>query len=262
MPPNEPASMMQEMQSPIFWENLTWEEVPRVLAGCGHAVLWPFGATEQHGPQLGLGVDTCIASEVCASVSAQTRVPVLPALALGCSLGHTKKWPGTLSLRPTTLISIVSDIGEWLHASGVRRLFLINAHVTNHAPLRCGLEELRFRHRDLSVALMNTAEISPRTRETFFAEGPDWHANAAETSLMMHLRPAAVREALCKTADDPDRTPGLVFAHAVSRTSTNGVTGFPSLAAAEKGRELFESMVADLSALVVRGCGETPPLDN
>jgi creatinine amidohydrolase len=249
-----------ENTGPIWWEDLTWEEIPSALAACGQAVLWPFGATEQHGPHLGLGVDTCIAREVCAAVSARTHVPVLPALPIGCSLGHTKHWPGTLSLRPSTLIALVTEVGEWLHAAGVRRLFLINAHVTNFAPLRCGLEELRFRFPELMVALRNTAEVSLRTRERFFAEGPDWHANAAETALMLHLHPAAVRSHLSAAADDPDRTPDLVFAHPVAHTSTNGVTGFPSRATVEQGRELFTWMVEDLSDLVRQGCAEAPPL--
>jgi creatinine amidohydrolase len=53
-----------------------------------------------------------------------------------------------------------------------------------------------------------------------------------------------------------------VFAHPVNRTSRNGVTGSPSRATAEKGRVWFEWMVEDLSALIVRGMGEMPPLEH
>jgi creatinine amidohydrolase len=242
------------------WEELTWEEVPEVLGGCGNSAIWPFGATEQHGPHLGLGVDTFIARHVCEAVGERTGVPVVPELAVGCSMGHSRKWPGTLSLRPATLIAIVREVGEWLYAAGVRRLFLVNSHVTNFAPLRCGLEELRFEFDDLQVALIGTAEISPRVRERFFSEGPDWHANAAETSLLLHLHPAAVRRERIPEADDPDRTPGLQFAHPVNRTSTNGVTGLPSLASREQGEELFRWMVEDLTARVNQGKSEMPPL--
>jgi creatinine amidohydrolase len=245
---------------PVRWEDLSSEEIPSVLARVGQAVLWPFGATEQHGPHLGLGVDTFIAQALCLEVSARTKVPVLPVLPVGCSLGHTKKWPGTLSLSPSTLIAMIAEIGGWLHATGVRRLFMVNAHVTNFAPLRCGLEELRFRFDDLQIALINTSEISPRVREIFFAEGADWHANAAETSLMLHLRPDIVRIGKLIEADDPDRTPGLQFAHRVDRTSRNGVTGFPSRASAADGSALFAAMVEDLTLRVTAGITETPPL--
>ncbi len=245
---------------PVYWEDLTWSEVPAVLAASNASVLWPFGATEQHGPHLGLGTDTLIARAVCDKVSARTGVPVLPAMPVGCSLGHSRKWPGTLSLRPTTLISMVVEIGGWLHACGVRRLFMVNSHVTNFAPLRCALEELRYAHADLMVAVINTAETSERTRQMFFREGPDWHANAAETSLILAIRPDAVRANLAAASDDPDRTGGLQFAHPVNRTSSNGVTGSPSLATETEGRDLLEQMVADLADRIKAGLNEQPPL--
>lgn len=249
-----------ERDSPIFWDQLTWPEVPPALQACGHSVLWPIGATEQHGPHLGLGVDTAIASSVSEEVSKRTRVPVLPALAIGLSSGHSRKWPGTLSLSPQTLISLITETGDWLVASGVRRLFLISSHVTNFAPLRCGLECLRSQHEGLSVALLPTSEISPRVHDRFFSDAMDWHANDAETSLMLALRPDLVRSDLLGSCDDPDRTGGLCFAHPVDRTSTNGVTGLPSLATAEKGRELFEWMAADLSVRILMAIQEEPPL--
>lgn len=249
---------MSNSGTPVAWEHLTWEEIPDVLARSGGTVLLPAGGTEQHGPHLGTGVDTTIATAVCREVSARTGIPYLPPLAYGCSLGHSRRWPGTLSLTPETLIRMVSEIGDWLVASGVKRLFLVNSHVTNFAPLRCALEVLRSRHESLQIALVATAEVSDRVRAACFADARDWHANAAETSLIQALDPAMFRPG--KAADDPDRTDGLVFAHPVNRTSTNGVTGFPSRATEAAGRELFEWMVADLAALVRRGTAEQPPL--
>jgi len=248
------------MNAPVLWENLTHAEIGPALRAAGQAAMWPFGATEQHGPHLGTGVDTWIARAVCEEVSARTRVPVLPALPVGCSMGHSAKWPGTLSVTPATLIAFVTETGGWLHASGVRRLFLVNAHVTNHAPLRCALENLRHTFSGLSVALINTAEITPDVREEFFADADDWHANAAETSLVLHLRPEGAREELLASSDDPDRTRGLQFAHPVNRTSTNGVTGCPSRADADAGRRLFARMVCGLEARILAGIAEHPPL--
>ena len=91
-------------------------------------------------------------------------------------------------------------------------------------------------------------------------DATDWHANAAETSLMLALAPELVRRKRIKEVDDPDRTPGLVFAHPVNRTSTNGVTGYPSRATAAQGRRLFQWMIADLATLVRRGRREKQPL--
>jgi creatinine amidohydrolase len=246
----------------VHWEDLAWPDVPAALSAAGSLVLWPFGATEQHGPHLGLGTDTLIARRLCDEVSARTSVPVLPALALGCSSGHSRRWPGTLSLSPATLGLVVAETGRWLHAAGVRRLLLVNAHVTNHAPLRCGLESLRAEFEDLMVGLVSTAQVSPRVRVQFEADGADWHANAAETSLVMHLRPAACDPARAATADDPDRTGGLVFAHPVNRTSANGVTGRPSAGSAADGARLFAMMADDLETLVRRAMTEALPLAN
>jgi creatinine amidohydrolase len=242
------------------WSELTWTELPDVLHAVHQAAILPVGATEQHGPHLGCGMDTVLADVLCAAVAKATRVPALPALPYGCSLGHSRRWPGTLALQPATLIDLVRDIGDWAYHSGVRRLFIVNTHVTNAAPLRCALEILRATHDDLMVAVFNSATISPRVREFHFADGADWHANDAETSLMLAAAPHMVREVQLASADDPDRTNDLVFAHPVNRTSLNGVTGTPSLASAEKGEQWFRWMVEDLSSLINRGLIEEPPL--
>lgn len=243
----------------MLWSQRTAVELPGDLqAACGAALL-PIGATEQHGPHLGCGTDALLADRLCAAVSERTGVPVLPTLPYGCSLGHSRRWPGTLALEPITLIQIVKQIGDWAYYSGVRRLFIVNTHVTNAAPLRCALEMLRAEHDDLMVALFFAAQVSARVRDLHIADGEDWHANDAETSMMLAFAPDWVRPELLATADDPDRTGALVFAHPVNRTSRNGVTGTPSQASAEKGNRCFEWMIEDLSELIDRGLSEKPP---
>ncbi|MEA1835154.1 creatininase family protein [Methylobacterium durans] len=248
------------MSAPLLWAERTWEEIPGALGAVKYAALLPVGATEQHGPHLGCGMDFALADAVCRAVSERTGVPMLPTLPYGCSLGHSRRWPGTIALDPILMTDLVRQIGTQAYHSGVRRLFLVNAHVTNAAPLRCALELLRSGHDDLMVALVNTATVSERVRAAHFADAEDWHANRAETALMQALAPDLVREDRIARADDPDRTGGLVFAHPVNRTSRNGVTGRPSLANRAEGAELFAWMVEDLAALVRRGLAETPPL--
>jgi creatinine amidohydrolase len=244
----------------LAWSQLSWSELPEILAAARHAAILPVGATEQHGPHMGCGMDYVLADVLCAAVADATRVPMLPTLPYGCSLGHSQRWPGTLAVKPVTLIELVKEIGDWAYHSGVRRLFIVNTHVTNAAPLRCALEMLRAEHDDLLVAVFNSATISQRVREFHFADGDDWHANDAETSLMLATAPHMVRAEQLATADDPDRTAGLVFSHPVNRTSLNGVTGTPSQASAEKGEQWFRWMVEDLSALIRRGLDEEAPL--
>jgi creatinine amidohydrolase len=244
----------------MLWSQRSWAELPDDLAAAGNAALLPVGATEQHGPHMGCGMDSVLAEHLCVAASASTGVPMLPLLPYGCSLGHSRKWPGTIAIDPGTMMAFVEQIGTWAFYSGVRRLFIINTHVNNAAPLRCALERLRAQHEMLMVALVNSATISPRVRAAHFADGDDWHANDAETSLMQAIAPDMVRNDLAAKADDPDRTAGTVFAHPVNHTSRNGVTGQPSLANAAKGERLFAWMVEDLVELIKRGLAETPPL--
>ncbi len=242
------------------WHQLTWEEIGTLVASGIDGAILPVGATEQHGPHLGCGMDTEIASRLCRDVAEKTGVPLLPALPYGCSIGHSQRWPGTLALQPKTLIDVVKDIGDWLYASGIRRLFMVNGHVTNAAPLRCAQEMLRAEHDDMMIALINSAAISDRVREKHFADAEDWHANAAETALMQAIAPEMVREEKIVAADDPDRTTDSVFAHPVNRTSSNGVTGYPSRATKVEGEQLYAWMVEDLSALIDKGMQELAPL--
>lgn len=243
-----------------LWAERTWEELPLDLASVAGAAILPVGATEQHGPHLGCGMDTELADRLCRAVSTRTGVPMLPTLPYGCSLGHSRHWPSTIALDPTLLTTLLTQIGTWAHYSGVVRLFIVNAHVGNAAPIRCAIENLRAAHDDLMVAQIDTPRMSERVRAAHFADADDWHANRAETSLMMAVAPALVRMDRIQDADDEDRTRGHVFAHPVNRTSRNGVTGTPSEATRSEGEHLYSWMVEDLAAIVRRGLNEHPPL--
>jgi creatinine amidohydrolase len=249
-------------KAPVLWDQLTWEEIDGLRRSGMDMAILPVGSTEQHGPHLSLEIDTLSANQVAHGVSAATGVPVLPPLSYGCSLGHSRRWPGTVALSPHTLIDLVAEIGDWVIGAGFRRLLLLNGHVTNFAPLRCALELLRSRHDQAMVAVLNLHEISGRIRQAYCADAEDWHANAAETSLMLAIAPHAVRPDRIRAADDPDRTQGLFFSHPVNRTSENGVTGAPSRASREQGAQLYAWMVEDLTARVRGALAETAPLDH
>ena len=243
------------------WSELTWVEIPEKLAAVNHSAILPIGATEQHGPHMGCGMDAVLAEKLCHAVAVRTNVPMLPTIHYGCSIGHSRRWPGTIALQPIALIEMIKQIGDWAYHSGVRRLFIVNTHVGNASPLRCALEMLRAEHDEMMLAVFNSAAVSDRVREFHFADGDDWHANDAESSLMLSVAPEMVRPELIAESDDPDRTAELVFAHPVNRTSCNGVTGLPSHATAAKGETWFEWMVEDLCALITKGMHEMPPLE-
>ncbi len=242
-------------------EQMPWPDVAEKLKSIPAAIL-PIGATEQHGPHMGCGMDAVLADKLCKAVADKTNVMMLPTMPYGCSIGHSQHWPGTIAIQPKTLIDLIKEMGDWAYYSGVRKLFIVNTHVTNAAPLRCVLEMLRAEHDDLMVTILNSAKISDRVKSFHFSDGNDWHANDAETSLMMSVAPEMVNPDRINEADDPDRTDGLIFSHPVNRTSKNGVTGKPSVATKAKGDEAFSWMVEDLSELIQRGLSEKAPLTN
>ncbi len=244
------------MNAPVLLENLTWPDLQRTL---DDVLLLPVGATEQHGPHLPLNTDTLIANAACHFASAQTGAPVLPALSYTVSLGHTEKWPGTFAVMHETLMHTVREIAQWAVASGWKRLLIVNSHFGNDAPLRCAVDRLRFDFvGKLLVAVRNTWALTQSIAAQFTHDAADWHANEAETSLLLHLAPHLVRTE--RIADDPDRTSGCVFPHLVAHTSANGVTGRPSEATAERGASLLREIGDALAALIERARTEEPPL--
>ncbi len=245
-------------RAPVLLEVMAWPDVAQTL---GDVLLLPIGATEQHGPHLPLNTDTVIATAACAHASALTGAPVLPALNFTVSLGHTEKWPGTFAIFHETLMSTVREIVRWALASGWKRLLLINSHFGNDAPLRSAVDRLRFDFPgDCLIATRNTWQLTPELAQQFTHDAEDWHANEAETSLLLFLAPGTVHVDRLATSDDPDRTGPCVFPHLVAHTSTNGVTGTASLATAERGAALIAAIGNALADLIERARADEPPL--
>jgi creatinine amidohydrolase len=110
------------------------------------------------------------------------------------------------------------------------------------------------------VATRNTWQLSPAIAQQFSEDAADWHANKAETSLLLFLRPQRVRTFQPFPTDDPDRTGGCVFPHLVAHTSVNGVTGTPSAATAELGASLLAEMGHALARIIGTARLEQTPL--
>lgn len=239
------------------WSALTSDEVGAAARSGAVAVL-PVGATEQHGPHLATGTDAILAERAAHAAAVRTGDIVLPTVEYGCSLGHTAKWPGTLSLSPATLTAVVEDVGRWVHASGFRKLVLVNAHATNGPP--CGSAVLQLRHElpDLRLRLVTVWDLNDEIGAAYREDAPDFHANAAETSLMLHVEPGLVQ--LDRAVDEPDRTVGLVFQYAVPLTTSSGIVGSPSRATPEHGSELFGAIVDALADLLEQARAEQDPL--
>jgi creatinine amidohydrolase len=245
---------------PLLWERMTWPEIAAHRDAGGRTVLLPIGATEQHGPHLPVNVDSVFASAFCHYASAKTGVPVLPTMTVGCSLGHTDHWPGTISYMPETLSAMLRETATFLIRTGFERLLIVNSHWGNTSAMRCAIDRIRFDNAGrFSIGMRNTFEITKNVWQQFIDDGDDFHANRAETALMMYIDPDSVRRD--RIQDDPDRTTGKVFTYVVPQTSTNGLTGKPSLATPEDGKRLFIEIGEALTALVRSAVTERAPLE-
>jgi creatinine amidohydrolase len=226
-------------------------------AAAGAIAVLPVGATEQHGSHLATGTDTLLAEAVSLAAATRTGDLVLPALAFGCSLGHTSHWPGTISLMPSTMAAVVVEIGRWAHASGFRKLVLVNGHATNGPPCQSALLQLRHELPDLRPRFVSLFDLTPEIAARYTHDAPDFHANEAETSMVLHLAPEHVE--LERAVDEPDRTIGRVLLYPMPTVTSSGVVGRPSEATAERGQEFFEQLVSALESLLNAARHEQDP---
>jgi creatinine amidohydrolase len=245
--------------APRRWFDSAWPDLVD-LATADDVGLVPVGAVEQHGPHLPTGTDTIIATALCELVSERCGAPVLPAIPVGCSYGHSTNLPGNLSLTPEQLAVSVRQCAEWAATSGLCRLLFVNAHFGNAASLAIATDHLRLHRPDLKVNFVNWWTLDATVASESVVDGDDLHANRSETSVMLALAPELVHVDRMADADDPDRTADLVFRYTVPSLSTNGVTGRPSDATTELGRKLVDLTVDALVDLVERGRTEAPPL--
>jgi creatinine amidohydrolase len=213
----------------------TWPEVARSAV-----VLVPVGAVEQHGPHLPLDTDTVIAEAVARAVAA--AVPdawVAPPLSYGAS-GEHQAFAGTSSIGSEALhhvvVELVRSMRRW-----ARRVVLVNGHGGNVAALTAAVDQLVAERHD--VALVSCAT----------EDAVDAHAGRTETSLMLHLRPEAVRLRLAEagnTAPIAQLMPYLVTG-GVRSVSVNGVLGDPAGASAEEGCRLLAGIVEGVRGRLV-----------
>jgi creatinine amidohydrolase len=115
-------------------DQMTWEEVGAYLQRHDGAIL-PVGSTEQHGPIGLIGTDTLCATAVAEGAAKAVGAIVLPPLAY-TPAPFNMAFPGTISVSEGTFSALVAEIMTALAAHGFRRLFVLNGHGANLAPLR------------------------------------------------------------------------------------------------------------------------------
>lgn len=121
-------------------ELTTAPQVAEYLRSRSRGILLPVGATEQHGPDGLIGTDHLCAEAIARRCGEENGILVAPTVAYGMSQFHLG-FAGTMTLRPATLAAVVHDLVASLAVTGFTRIFILNGHGGNLAPIRSGVQE-------------------------------------------------------------------------------------------------------------------------
>jgi creatinine amidohydrolase len=165
---------------------MTQPEAARALSK-GTAILVT-GSVEQHGGHLPLGTDAYAALTVAERVARRIGAPLLQLSPVGVAPYHLP-WPGSLSLRPETFVSMLLDVCEGLAAAGVSRVVIVNWHEGNTPSIRLGADRVQ-QKLPLRVVVVESHII---TNSMFPDEMEFTHAGAMETAAVLAHRPSLVR---------------------------------------------------------------------
>jgi creatinine amidohydrolase len=232
----------------------TWPEVEAYLQ-TSQGIILPIGSTEQHGPTGLIGTDAICAEVIAKGVGEATHALVGPTINVGMALHHTA-FPGSMSLRPSTMILVIRDYVVSLSRAGFHKFFFINGHGGNVATLKAAFSEVYATLVDLQVvegdrvqcAVANwymCSEVYRKAKE-LYGDKEGSHATPSEVALTQFVYPEAIKTA----ALDPEVAKGFPIYGAADfrRHYPDGRIGSdPSLATPEHGKELYDLAVSSLT---------------
>jgi creatinine amidohydrolase len=221
-------------------EDLNWFDVESYLKDDDRLILI-LGACEQHG-YLSLLTDVKIPQALADAASQQTGVLVAPPLNFGSS-PYFLSYPGTFSLRVTTLLNVIEDLLRSAYGHGFRRFLLLNGHGGNDLArgrlyeLANDLSGIRLAwyawwtaHSVVEIAQQHKLKIS--------------HANWIEAFRFTRIAELPPGE---KT---PPYVPGLLNAEEARKVYGDGVFGGPYQANDSIMDEIFNASLQDILQLL------------
>lgn len=241
---------------------MSWREVEEAI-NRGAAVLVPMGSTEEHGPHSPTG-DYLITDTVADRVASETGDVMVPTIPYSYS-EYFRHYPGTITVRPSTLQALVKDTVYCLLDQGFRHVILLNGHAGNEPILGPLLREIR-RERGVlvpSVAPLGFA-LAGGLRQELYGDTPTGHGGEPIGSIMTYLYPDLVD---LDRAEDWASNPflgqpaginsitfeGKNVSMAVNMediTPPSGSLSDPRMASADKGERIVNSAVENLTSFV------------
>jgi creatinine amidohydrolase len=254
----------------ISWDlgDLTFVDIQEYLK-VKDVVLVPMASLEQHGPHLPLYTDTLTALEVSRRVSEHIGVLHTPPLWMGYSPQHMHEpglGRGTITVKSTTLLALMYDVGRSLIHHGFNRVIFINGHGSNIKVVDPVLRQLRYDTGALIGFVKPYMErytgILKGLMENPPEETPGWHASELETSQDLAWNEKFVRmeraaftkahipEALPQSFGKKDGMPDVEFEGYTyfnfpmehHEFIESGVIGNPLRATKAKGEEAFKRL--------------------
>jgi creatinine amidohydrolase len=188
-------------------ERMTWEEVDEKIKAGITTVVFGVGSIEQHGPVLPLGSDAFIGSYTTLQVARNLgNALVAQIIRPGCS-GHHMEFPGTITLRPETLMDLIEDYCLSLAKHGFKRIIVLSTHGGNITMVLQACQRASEKLPDCDIIGLRAADTLYWPEEI----GPIGihHASYNEISYMLHISPQMVRKEKIDQLPDPDKYPRI-----------------------------------------------------
>jgi creatinine amidohydrolase len=232
----------------------TWQEVETYLQTSPGLIL-PIGSTEQHGPTGLIGTDAICAEAIARGVGEATQAMVGPTINVGMALHHTG-FPGTISLRPSTLIQLVRDYITCLTKAGFTKFYFINGHGGNIATLKAAFSETYAHLEDLQIPNAHKVQCQVanwfmcssvyKLAKELYGDQEGSHATPSEVALTQYVYPEAIKQA--PLSPEVGKGHNIYSATDFRNRYPDGRMGSnPALATPEHGKQFYDCAVKELS---------------
>ncbi len=173
----------------------SWPEIEAYLSR-SRGIVIPIGSHEQHGPNGLIGTDAICPEVIAQEAGDEDGFLVGPTFNVG-QAQHHMAFPGSVTLRPSTMIAALQDWISSFTRHGFTRLYFFNGHGGNIATINAAFSEayapwsLRGEPAPFACKLVNWWELRGvgEVCKRRFPVGEGSHATASEVSVTYYKYP-------------------------------------------------------------------------